>query len=155
MNSHQEFEDAFIYMDEKLLDLKNAEILFDLTPADYSDYGAIKKEFAAMEELYQLYKLQKLARDVWAETLWVNLKPQQLIDGMESYLKEFRKMPRVMRQMNVGRALEDSMKNFKNSVPLFVELKNEAMRERHWKELMQKTGKYFDMSPNRCDEKEK
>lgn len=30
-----------------------------------------------------------------------------------------------------------------------VSLKNEALRERHWHQLMEKTGQYFDMSPSR------
>lgn len=39
------------------------------------------------------------------------------------------------------------MKQFKNTIPLMVNLKNEALRERHWKMLMEKTGQYFDMAP--------
>lgn len=30
-----------------------------------------------------------------------------------------------------------------------VSLKNEALRERHWLQLMEKTGQYFDMTPER------
>lgn len=30
-----------------------------------------------------------------------------------------------------------------------VSLKNEALRERHWNQLMEKTGQYFDMAPAR------
>lgn len=37
--------------------------------------------------------------------------------------------------------LDLKMKQFKGVVPLMVSLKNEAMRERHWKELMLKTGR--------------
>lgn len=40
------------------------------------------------------------------------------------------------------------MKQFKNTIPLMVNLKNEALRERHWKMLMEKTGQYFDMAPD-------
>lgn len=45
--------------------------------------------------------------------------------------------------------LELKMKQFKNTVPLMVNLKNEALRERHWRILMDKTGKVFDMAPDR------
>lgn len=48
-----------------------------------------------------------------------------------------------------GMMLELSMKQFKNTVPLMVSLKNEALRERHWNQLMEKTGQYFDMAPAR------
>lgn len=105
-----------------------------------------------MDILYSLYKQQKSAREIWAKTLWVNLNPQQLIDGMEHFMREFRRLPKPIRSMQVGHALEAEMRNFKNSVPLFIELKNEAMRERHWQELMRRTGQYFDMDPDRCED---
>ncbi|EZA57210.1 Dynein heavy chain 10, axonemal [Ooceraea biroi] len=135
--------------EERRLNLIKSEILFDLPSTDYSVFLNIKKEYEGMEMLYDLYKQQRSAREVWAQTLWVNLNPQQLIDGMEHYIREFRRMPKAVRSMNVGQALDANMKDFKNSIPLFVELKNEAMRERHWQQLMHRTGQYFDMDPDR------
>lgn len=140
-------------MEEKRLDLVNAEILFDLEPTDYTFFLNTKKNYEGMELLYKLYKQQKNSRDIWSKTLWINLNPQQLMDGMDGFLKEFRKLPKSVRALNVGLSLEVIMKDFRNSVPLFVELKNEAMRERHWQELMDKTGKHFDMSPDRSEDK--
>lgn len=131
----------------------NAEVLFDLDPTDYSVFLKVQKDYEGMEMLYKLYKQQKYSRDVWSKTLWANLNPQQLMDGMDNFLKEFRKLPRSVRVLSVGQALDGTMKGFRNSVPLFVELKNEAMRERHWQELMDKTGKHFDMSPDRSEDK--
>ena len=87
------------------------------------------------------------AREQWSETLWANLNIQLLQDGIEGYLKQLRKLPKDVRQMAVGRALEEKMKEFRDSLPLFVDLKHEALRERHWKELMAKTGQKFDMNP--------
>ena len=51
--------------------------------------------------------------------------------------------------MPVGQMLDLKMKQFKNSVPLMVSLKNDALRPRHWEKLMDKTGKVFDMHPDR------
>lgn len=45
--------------------------------------------------------------------------------------------------------LDLKMKQFRNAVPLMVSLKNDALRERHWNQLMSKTGKFFDMHPDR------
>lgn len=77
---------------------------------------------------------------MWAKTLWVNLNPQVLVDGMESFIKEFKRLPKPVRQLHPGILLDIRMKEFKNSIPLFIDLKNEALRERHWTELMEKTG---------------
>ncbi|KAK2587900.1 hypothetical protein KPH14_003996 [Odynerus spinipes] len=135
--------------DEKRLDLANSQILFDLDPADYSRFLKIKEDYEGMERLYELYKEQKIARSEWAQTLWVNLNPQQLLDGMEHFIRQFQRFPKPIKRLLVGQTLEINMRNFKNSVPLFVELKNEAMRERHWMDLMERTGQYFDMNPDR------
>ncbi|GAB1860436.1 Dynein heavy chain 10, axonemal [Camponotus japonicus] len=135
--------------EERRSNLIKYETLFDLPPTDYSVFLKVKTEYENMEMLYDLYKKQSNAREIWAKTLWVNLNPQQLIEGMEHFMRELRQLPKSIRDMNVGRALNANMKNFKNSVPLFIELKNEAMRERHWQELMKRTGQYFDMDPDR------
>lgn len=140
--------------EEKRLSLIKYEALFDLPPADYSALLKVKTDYEGMEMLYNLYEQQRNAREIWAKTLWVNLNPQQLIEGMEHFLREFRRLPKSVKDMNVGHALYANMRNFKNSVPLFIELKNEAMRERHWQELMRKTGQYFDMDPDRCADDE-
>ncbi|KYQ51703.1 Dynein heavy chain 10, axonemal [Trachymyrmex zeteki] len=144
-----EYDKLINKYEERRLNLIKLENLFNLPSTDYSTLLKIKTEYESMEVLYNLYKEQRSSREVWAKTLWVNLNPQQLIEGMEHFIREFRQLPKSIRSMNIGHALETNMKNFKKSVPLFIELKNEAMRERHWQELMRKTGQYFDMDPNR------
>ncbi|XP_066582837.1 dynein axonemal heavy chain 10 [Prorops nasuta] len=136
-------------LDERKSSLVRSELLFDLTPADYSSLTKMKKEMEGMQRLLDLYKRQKNARSDWARTLWADLNPQQLLDGMDAFIKELRSFPRAVRKLEMGQSLDAIMKNFKNSVPLFVELKNEAMRERHWMELMKQTGRFFDMTPDR------
>lgn len=52
--------------------------------------------FFTQTQIYDLYKKQKQARETWSKTLWINLNPQALIDGIEDFIKEFRKFPRVV-----------------------------------------------------------
>jgi dynein heavy chain len=84
--------------------------------------------------------LFQAAREVWAKTLWMNLNAETLLDGMQRFIGEFKRFNDSVKQMPVGQFLDVHMKQFKNSVPLFVELKNEALRKRHWDKLMDKTG---------------
>jgi dynein heavy chain len=60
--------------------------------------------------------------------------------GIDEFFKSFRKLPIRTRQNEVGQTLELMMKNFRNGIPLMLDLKNVALRERHWNELMAKTG---------------
>lgn len=141
----REFED----LEARRIELVNAEMLFDVPLADYSDYLKAKSDFQGMDILYKVYKAQKHARELWGKTLWANLNPQALLDGIDGFLKEFRKIPKDIRSMPVGVTLELKMKQFRNSVPLMVALKNDALRARHWRQLMDKTGIVFDMAPER------
>lgn len=142
----EEYETKFIEMDKRRIDLQAAELLFDVPLADYSEFLRCKTDYSYLIVIYKLYKTQKESRDMWGKTLWTNLNPSALVDGIESFIKEFRKFPKHIRVLPVGQILEMGMKQFKNVVPLMVALKNEAMRERHWKLLMTKTGISFDMS---------
>jgi len=40
-------------------------------------------------------------------------------------------MPRDVKQMSAARTLEEKMKEFRDSLPLFVDLKHEALRDRY------------------------
>ena len=62
--------------------------------------------------------------------MWANLDVQQLQDGIETLLKQFRRLPRDVKAMEAAKLLEAKMKEFKESIPLFLDLKNEALRER-------------------------
>ncbi|XP_017478046.1 PREDICTED: dynein heavy chain 10, axonemal [Rhagoletis zephyria] len=135
--------------EERRIELSNAEKLFDMPMADYNDFSRIKSDYEGMILVYKLYNAYKTGREVWSKTLWADLDPQILTEGIESYLKEFRKLPKSVRMLPSGQMLELSMKQFKNTVPLMVSLKNEALRERHWIQLMEKTGQHFDMAPAR------
>ncbi|XP_064619187.1 dynein axonemal heavy chain 10-like isoform X2 [Lineus longissimus] len=128
-------------------ELANAERLFDLPITMYPDLLLVQKDFKGLELIYGIYEEQKAAREGWAETLWGNLNIQVLQEGVDNLLKNLRKLPREIKSMPVARVLEEKMKEFKDSLPLFMDLKNEALRERHWKDLMTKTGQSFEMNP--------
>ncbi|XP_055846772.1 dynein axonemal heavy chain 10 isoform X2 [Episyrphus balteatus] len=138
----------FKNLEERRTELSSAEKLFDIPVVDYNSFTKVRTDFDGMQLIYRLYKQQKIARENWSKTLWVDLDPQILNDGIESYIKEFRKLPKKVRDLITGQMLELQMKQFRNSIPLMVSLKNEALRERHWRLLMQKTGKVFDMAPD-------
>lgn len=70
------------------------------------------------------------ARELWAENLWANLNVNVLQEGIESYLKSLRKLPREVKNLPVGKVLEEKMREFRDSLPLFVDLKHEALRDR-------------------------
>ena len=72
----------------------------------------------------------QIAREEWSGTLWANLNIQVLTDGIEEFLKRLRKFPKEVKALAVCHVLDERMKEFKDSIPLFADLKNDALRDR-------------------------
>jgi dynein heavy chain len=62
---------------------------------------------------------------------------------MEKIAKKF---PKELKELPTFRLVESRLSNFKESLPLVVNLKNDAMKARHWQSLMDVTGVTFDVT---------
>ncbi|XP_061762564.1 dynein axonemal heavy chain 10-like [Nerophis ophidion] len=144
----ESYEAELAKMVEGRQDLANAERLLDLPVTVYPEIVSIQKDMNGFRKVYDIYQDQKAAKNKWSQTLWADLDIYSLQDGVEGFLKDFRKLPKDVRTLPVAYILEGRMKEFRDSLPLLLDLKNEALRERHWKELMERTGTSFDMNPS-------
>ncbi|XP_053509735.1 dynein axonemal heavy chain 10 isoform X2 [Ictalurus furcatus] len=129
-------------------ELANAEKLFDLPITMYPELLSVQQEMRGLRQIYKVYEEQKAAKAEWSQTLWVNLNIQLLQEGVEGFIKELRKLPKDVRALPVAFFLEGHLKEFRESLPLLLDLKNEALRDRHWNELMARTGTSFKINPD-------
>ncbi|MGH0114673.1 UNVERIFIED_CONTAM: hypothetical protein FKN15_033990 [Acipenser sinensis] len=142
------YEKELSHKEKDRQELANAEKLFGLPITMYADLMQVQKEMSGLRQVYDIYKAQKAAKEEWSQTLWVNLNVPLLQEGIDGFIKGLRKLPKEVRSLPVGFFLESKMKEFKDSIPLLLDLKNDALRERHWKDLMTRTGTEFDMNPD-------
>ncbi|XP_056602848.1 dynein axonemal heavy chain 10 isoform X1 [Triplophysa dalaica] len=128
-------------------ELAKAEKLFDLPITMYPELLNVQKEMIGLRQIYEISKAQKTAKEEWSQTLWVNLNIEVLQEGIEGFIKSLRKLPKDVRALPVSFFLEGRLKELKESLPLLLDLKNKALRNRHWKNLMERTGTSFEMNP--------
>ncbi|XP_009082982.1 PREDICTED: dynein heavy chain 10, axonemal, partial [Acanthisitta chloris] len=140
------FEKELERLEKSSQELGSAEKFLDLPGATYPDLMQAQNGVKALKQIYDIYALQRAAKKEWSQTLWTNLNVPLLQEGIEGFLKALRKLPRAVRTMPVAIQLETKMKAFRDSIPLLLDLKNEALRERHWKELMERTETWFEMT---------
>ncbi|POI32185.1 hypothetical protein CIB84_004063, partial [Bambusicola thoracicus] len=140
------FEKEMEKLEEIHQELGSVEKLFDLPAKVYPDLMKVQNDMKGLKQVYEIYELQKAAKEEWSRTLWINLNVQFLQEGIEGFLKAFRKLPKQVRSMPAACHLETKLKAFRDSIPLLADLKNEALRERHWQDLMERTGTRFEMT---------
>eukprot|EP00736_Rhodelphis_marinus_P009344 Rmarinus@m.3249 len=124
-----------------------AEKLFDLPITSYPELVDVEQELKGVAKVYQLYTDQKDAINGWAATLFSELDVTVLNKGVDQFATRLKKLPKPLRQLPPYKQVDHMLQGFKNSIPLLEDLKSEALRERHWKKLMEVTGKTFDMNP--------
>lgn len=120
--------------------MKKRSILFKMPQESFTNLDIIHDTYESMGLVFDLYLRQKNERNLWAKTLWSELKPQLLLESMENFIKEFKRLPKECHSLPPGSDLNTDMKQFKNSITLFIELKNDSIKDEHWKKLMELTG---------------
>jgi dynein heavy chain len=128
--------------------LVRAEKLFNMSITSYPELFEIEHQIKDLVLIYSLYEDVKNVIQGWSSTLWINLDINTLTKGIETFTTRLKKLPPELKQLPPYNAVAEKIVTFKDSIPLFADLKNEALRDRHWKTLMQITGKTFDMSPD-------
>ena len=128
--------------------LVKAEKLFNLSISNYSELYDVENDMKELDKIYDLYTDVRETIQSWSKTLWVNLDIATLNKGIEAFAVRLKKLPKELKQLPPYTVVADKILSFKDSIPLFSDLKNEALRERHWKKLMEITGQTFDMNPD-------
>eukprot|EP01038_Epipyxis_sp_PR26KG_P005447 gene5447-7540_t len=74
---------------------------------------------------------------------WGKLDNDSLEDNSKQLVLSIRKLPKTVRQSDAFSGMDRLVKEFVITCPLIISLKSPAMRERHWKELMEVTKQEF------------
>lgn len=118
------------------LELVNAEGLFGLDTTEYPELQRVVSEMKKLGRIYDLYQEQRDFEDGNSATPWGDLDVSSLQRGVEVLEKKARK-EKQFKEHPTFRAVEARIFNFKDSIPLIVNLKNDAMKPRHWQKLIE------------------
>lgn len=122
-----------------------SEKLFGLSPTSFPDLFAMEEEMTRLTVMYGIYGRQQECVKKWSSMLWGELEVNTLTRGTNVTLKELKECDEELKKMSVYGKIHRKVTGFKESIPLLSSLKNDALRERHWKSLMEATGITFDV----------
>ena len=144
----EESQQILNQMEKKRLNLVSAERLFDLPNTEYIEMNAMKKEIDDLNIIYGLYMELQQFSNSQSGTLWSQLNIKSLLEGATFLDKKATKLKKTIQPTrSILEAVVNAVGAFKDSLPLIEQLKNPAMKPRHWNELMKLTGVKFNMDP--------
>ncbi|TQS39101.1 hypothetical protein Golomagni_00379 [Golovinomyces magnicellulatus] len=108
-----------------------------------------------LEEVHDFKSVWAALSTIWRslndlrETLWNIIQPRKLRLAIESLIKMTKEMPSRMRQYAAFEHIQRVLRQFLKVNPIVVDLKSEAIRDRHWKKIfksLQPTKRYSSIS---------
>ncbi|KAF8963558.1 Dynein heavy chain cytoplasmic, partial [Haplosporangium bisporale] len=94
-----------------------------------------------LEELRDLKSVWSSLAKIWQsifeikDTLWSTVQPRKIRTQLDALMNSTKDMPNRMRQYAAFEYVQESLRLYLKVNPLLTDLKSEALRERHWRQL--------------------
>lgn len=98
-----------------------------------------ESELKKLQQIYAVYAEHAGNVRGYAQLLWADLDFGKMVAGTQEVAKRLRGLQHL-RLMPAFEAVEKEIMGFQSSLPLMQELRGEAVRKRHWDQLMAITG---------------
>ncbi|KAJ7527535.1 hypothetical protein O6H91_16G059900 [Diphasiastrum complanatum] len=118
--------------------------IFGMEKLSNKENAATLRDLELLKSMWQLKKEWQDAYDGWKGGLFSELDATSMESSASTFSKRVFKIGRDTKSWGVWVDLKDTIDAFKSTLPLTVDLRNPAMRLRHWEQLMEHIGQKFD-----------
>ena len=108
-------------------------------PNGHSDELQAESELKKLQQIYSVYAEHVGNVRQYSELLWADLDLNKMVTGTEEVARKLREL-KHLKLLPAFEAVERDIQSFQSSLPLMQELRNDALRKRHWDQLMTVTG---------------
>ena len=128
-------------------DMRAGLDIFNIEPPTNKETADTDRDLAMLEQIWLTMEEWNDAMDGWKYGKFKEMDVTAIESLAAAFSKRIVKLAKDLKGQNNFKVL-DSLKGrveaIKQLMPLITDLRNEAMRDRHWKQLMEDVGKTFD-----------
>lgn len=128
--------------------LRKGLAVFKIEQASNKDLESLTLQLDSLDQIWSLTSEWKSVWNVWKTKPFLSLQATEMEETVQQFLKRLGKMGKDVKDRDVFQVLRERINQTKRSVPLLIDLKNPAMRSRHWNKLMEEIGKSFEPASN-------
>uniref|UniRef100_A0A915D7E3 AAA+ ATPase domain-containing protein n=1 Tax=Ditylenchus dipsaci TaxID=166011 RepID=A0A915D7E3_9BILA len=147
------FEDKFNKVKEELENIVKAKLALEIIDSvNLNGAQATNKLEIAFEELRDLSGVWKAllpiydSLDEMKEQAWLSIQPRKLRQSLDEQLNRLKQLPSQYRSYESYEHAKRLLQNYSKMNMLVIELKSEALKERHWKQLMKELNVNWNLS---------
>uniref|UniRef100_A0A8C6C0I2 Dynein axonemal heavy chain 9 n=1 Tax=Monodon monoceros TaxID=40151 RepID=A0A8C6C0I2_MONMO len=132
-------------MESTMASISESASLFEVTIPDYKQLRQCRKEACQLKELWDTIGMVTFSIHAWETTTWMDINVEAMDLECKWFARHIRNLDKEVRAWDAFTGLESTILNTLTSLRAVAKLQNPAMRERHWRQLMQATGVTFTM----------
>lgn len=143
LNKLKDFKEQFSVHNRKYKSYHSGEKLFALPNQQYPALVKTQNELDKLDKLYTLYLKVTETITKWEETPWLEITSEiaAMKEGIEQFLKDCLKLPSDSKQYPAYKELKQRLDDMEIVLPLVEMLGDESIKDRHWEQLIELTGK--------------
>jgi dynein heavy chain len=125
--------------------LQERQGLFDVNKENWKEIKVCRDELKLLKKVWDHVELVNSIFNSWKATLWPDVNVDSMMIMCSKIQKEIKALDRPVRGWDCYLGMMKEMADMLIDLPLVQDLRDDAMRERHWKKLMRICGKTFVM----------
>ena len=129
---------------KKVADLKSGLDIFGMQHPQFRELTETEQELDQLTRIWDIVKEWTDMYNTWKDGMFRDLNVEEMEEQAIRISKRIVKIGREIKSWGVWQNIKETVDAFKRTMPLIVDLRNPAMRERHWAQLMDTVGEQFD-----------
>jgi len=118
--------------------------IFSIPSPEHKELKDVEKEIDLLEKIWTLTKEWNEAWDGWKTGVFRSLNIEDMESAAGTFNKTIGRLGREIKGWKTWQLMKEKVDQFRQTMPLIMDLKNPGMRERHWDALRQEVNKVFD-----------
>lgn len=132
-------------MESTMASISESASLFEVNVPEYKHLRQCRKEACQLKELWDTIGMVTSSIRAWETTAWKDINVETMDVECKRFTRHIRNLDKEVRAWDAFTGLESTVLNTLTSLRAVAELQNPAIRERHWRQLVQATGVRFTM----------
>jgi dynein heavy chain len=137
LNILAQYKQEIASIHERSAALKSGLKVFELSDAPYPEVVDTEKDIGFLEQLWTVARDWQELYSEWKVCEFSNIQTDQMEQGAQGQLKKLIRVAREVKDKDweFVALYKKRIEQFRRVLPLVVDLKNPAMRPRHWKQI--------------------
>ena len=123
--------------------LKKGLAVFKIDHSPSKEMEVVNNDLELINQVWLAFQEWSASYNVWRNKHFFSLDAYEIDDVVQKFIKRLNKLGKEVKDWEVFSNLKDRVNQTKRTVPLLLDLRNPAMRERHWNAIMDEIGKTF------------